>query len=255
MCDFTGTTWAALALSTAGSYASYKGSKQAENAMQAAQSAESIRQKNLRDESNTLFQQSLKGQSLDEQQKRLGDVVAEREAATTGAQQPAQAVDVPVKGGAPTVVADETASRVSAGNAQALQQARLQAALQGYGDLQLGNALQNARFGQKQANLSRFMTDSAATLGTELEAASRRGDQLKNIGGGLQAAGQLVGLYGAMQPKPVPVGTPPGFVGPVGNNVSLGVPAMGPSGSPVMNGSTLGVNKFGQFVSIRPPGY
>lgn len=205
MCDPVTAT--ALALTATGSYAQYRGSQIAQNAMTNAQVAENARQKSLRGEADAAFAQSLGNQSVESQQKKLADAVAERQAVSDASQVAAPVVDVAVKGGTPNVVADETSARVGAGNLKAASEGRLKAAMSGFSDLQLGNALENAKFSQRQANLSRFMTDSAGVLGSELEAASKKGDKAKNLGSALQLAGQLVGMYGAMQPKaPGPIG-------------------------------------------------
>ncbi len=243
MCDPLTAT--ALALTAAGSYAQYRGSKIAQNAMTNAQTAENARQKSLRSEADAAFAQSIGNQSVESQQQKLADAVAERQATADASQVAAPVADVAVKGGTPSVVADETAARVGAGNLKAAAEGRLKAAMSGFSDLQLGNALENAKFSQRQANLSRFMTDSAGVLGTELEAASKKGDKAKNLGSALQLAGQLVGMYGAMSPT----------AAAPSQATSLGVKAIGPSGSAVTNGSTLGVTPFGRFVSMKPPGF
>lgn len=195
-------TWTALALTAAGTAAQAAGARKAQKAMTNAQAIESGRQGKLRQEADSLFNESLSEQGADSQKKRLADQVTERQEVVTAAQSKAPVVDVPVQGGAPTIVADETASRVSQGNVSAGREAALGAALGGYNDLQLGNALLNTRYGQGQANLSRFMRDSSDVLGFEMAAAARKGDKLKSVGQGLQVAGSLVGTAGAMGVNP-----------------------------------------------------
>jgi hypothetical protein len=195
MCDpFTVT---ALALTAAGTYAQYQGQRQAQKAMEGATLAEARRQQRLRDEAQGLFDESLGKQNLESQTERLADQVAERDAAMVGNQESGQVVNIPVQGGAPDIVADETAARVSEGNAAARQEASAKAALAAFGDLQLGNALMNARYGAQQSQLANFMGGSQNVLQTELQAASRRGDKTKLLGDVLVAGGQIAGM-GAM---------------------------------------------------------
>lgn len=195
MCDPLTAT--ALALTAVGTAVQYQGQRQAQKAMSAAQAAESARQAKLRGEAQGLFEESLGKQSAEAQTKRLADAQAEREAATVGNQQSGQVVSVPVQGGTPSIVADETAAQVGAGNIQARDEAMAKAALAAFGDLQLGNALLNARYGAQQGQLANFMQGSAGVLPTEMAAASRKGDKTKMFGDLLVAGGQLAGM-GAM---------------------------------------------------------
>lgn len=200
MCEPT--TWAAIALTAAGSYSQYRGSQIASNAMNNARLAEADRQNKLRAQSDALFQKSLKRSDVPAQDELLGNAMLARQTATTGAQKAAPVANVPVQGGTPKVVADETATRVSQGNTDAARTAALRAALSSYGDLSLNNSIANATALRDQSTIGNFMQGSQGVLGTELEAASHKGDKMKNVGAGLQAVGQLVGMYGAMQPKP-----------------------------------------------------
>ena len=186
----------ALGLTAAGTYAQYQGQRQANKAMTAAAEAESRRQGKLRDEAQGLFNESLGKQNSDSQTQRLADAQSEREAATVGNQTNTQVVNVPVQGGAPNIVADETAARVGEGNIRARDEATAKAALAAFGDLQLGNALMNARYGAQQGQLANFMQGSAGVLPTEMAAASRRGDKTKLLGDILVAGGQVAGMYG-----------------------------------------------------------
>lgn len=195
MCEPT--TIAALVLTAAGTYEQARGQQMANKAMNEAQAAESARQKSLRNEADSLFKQSLGSQTAEEQTKRLADKASERDQAMVGNQSKEQVVNIPVQGGAPTVVADETAARVGQGNLAAQQEASAKAALAAFGDLQLGNALQNAHYGQQQSMLANFMNGSAAVLPTEMQAASQRGQGTKLFGDILTAAGMVTGMAGS----------------------------------------------------------
>ncbi len=189
---------ASLALTAAGTAASAAGARRARKAMDGAREAERIRQKGFQDQSNSLFAESLGQQGADTQKDKIAQAEADRAATTTAAQSAAPVVNVPTQGDTPTVVADETSTRVGIGNAQAAQDAYNRAALASFGDVQLGNALMNARYGQQQGQIGNFMKGSADVLGLEMEAASRRGDKLKGIGSGLTALGSVAGMGAGM---------------------------------------------------------
>jgi len=194
MCDPI--TMTALALTAAGTAAQYQGARQAKKAMNAAAGAESQRQAKLRGEADALFQDSLSKQGSESQVQRLADIVKERQAGVDENASVAPVANIPVINGAPNIVADETAAAVNQGNVRASDEAKAKATLAAFGDLQLGNALANARAGSKQSQLANFMGGSQAVLGSELQAASRRGDKMKMIGDLLSTAGQITGMYG-----------------------------------------------------------
>lgn len=189
---------ASLAMTAAGTAAQAAGARKARKAMDGAREAERIRQKGFQAQSDSLFAESLGQQGADTQKDKIAAAESERAAATTAAQQPAPVVNIQTQGDTPTVVADETSARVGAGNAQAAQDAYNRAALASFGDVQLGNALMNARYGQQQGQVGNFMKGSADVLGIEMEAASRKGDSLKGIGSGLTALGSLAGMGAGM---------------------------------------------------------
>jgi hypothetical protein len=166
--------------------------------MNAAANAERLRQQGFQKEADSLFAESLSRQGADAQKDGISAAEAARIAASTDAQSEAPVVNVPTQGETPTVVADETAARVGAGNIQAAMDARNRAALAAFGDVQLGNALLNTRYGQEQGRIGRNMQGSASVLGLEMDAASRRGDSLKGIGSLLNAGGQLAGMGAGM---------------------------------------------------------
>jgi hypothetical protein len=185
-------------MTAAGTAAQAAGARKARKAMDGAREAERIRQKGFQAQSDALFDESLGQQGSDMQKERIAQAEAERAAATTAAQQPGAVVNVPTQGETPTVVSDETSARVGVGNAQAAQDAYNRAALASFGDVQLGNALMNARYGQQQGQIGNFMKGSSDVLGVEMEAASRRGDSLKGIGSGLTALGSVAGMGAGM---------------------------------------------------------
>jgi hypothetical protein len=166
--------------------------------MAGAREAERIRQKGYQSESDAAFNESMSQQGADLQKQKIAQAEADRTATAQGAQQQAAVVNIPTQGDTPTIVSDETSARVGVGNAQAAQEAANRAALASFGDVQLGNALMNTRYGQQQAQIGRNMQGSANVLGVEMENASRRGDSLKGIGSGLVAGGSLLGMGAGM---------------------------------------------------------
>lgn len=227
-------TIAALAMTAVGTAMQYQGQRKAQKAMEAAAAAESGRQRKLRDEAQGLFQESLGQQEAGTQIKRIADAKAEREAATAGNMQSAPVVNVPTQGATPSIVADETAARVGEGNIRARDEAIAKAALASFGDVQLGNALLNARYGAQQGQLSNFMQGSYGVLPTELSAASKAGDKLKLFGDMLVAGGQIAGMYGMGAGSASAANSSNGIVGRTGLSSlqSKGIPGTASVGSP-----------------------
>jgi vacuolar-type H+-ATPase subunit F/Vma7 len=185
-------------MTAAGTAAQAAGARKAQKAMAGAREAERIRQKGYQSESDAAFNESMSQQGADLQKQKIAQAEADRTATAQGAQQQAAVVNIPTQGDTPTIVSDETSARVGVGNAQAAQEAANRAALASFGDVQLGNALMNTRYGQQQAQIGRNMQGSANVLGVEMENASRRGDSLKGIGSGLVAGGSLLGMGAGM---------------------------------------------------------
>jgi len=198
MCDPVSLAITSLVATGAGTAMQAAGARKSRKAMDAAANAERLRQRGYQQEADALFAESLSKQNAEQQMKGMSDAEATRLATTQSAQQAAPVVGIPTQGETPTVVADETSARVGTGNAQAAQDAATRAAMASFGDLQLGNALMNTRYGQQQGQIGRNMQGSAGVLGIEMDAASRRGDSLKGIGSLLNAGGQIAGLGAGM---------------------------------------------------------
>ena len=198
MCDPVSLAITSLVATGAGTAMQAAGAAKSRRAMEAAANAERQRQQAYQREADSLFAESLSKQGAEQQIKGTAEAEAERAATTQGAQQTAPVVSIPTQGETPTVVADETSARVGTGNAQAAQEAANRAALASFGDVQLGNALMNTRYGQQQGQIGRNMQGSASVLGLEMDAASRRGDSLKGIGSLLNAGGQIAGMGAGM---------------------------------------------------------
>lgn len=198
MCDPVSLAVTSLVATGAGTAAQAMGARKSQKAMSAAAAQERARQQAYQREADSLFAESLSRQGADSQIKNISDAEAKRAAVTQAAQTPATVVNIPTQGETPTVVADETSARVGAGNAQAAMDAANRAALASFGDVQLGNALLNTRYGQQQGQIGRNMQGSASVLGLEMEAAKNRGNTLMGIGSLLNAGGQIAGLGAGM---------------------------------------------------------
>lgn len=198
MCDPVSLAVTSLVATGAGTAVQAAGARKSQKAMSAAANAERLRQQGYQREADSLFAESLSKQGADAQNEGVAAAEAKRTAVTQAAQTPTAVVNIPTQGATPTVVADETSARVGAGNAQAAMDAANRAALSSFGDVQLGNALLNTRYGQQQGHIGRNMQGSASVLQLEMEAAKRKGDNLMGIGSLLNAGGQIAGMGAGM---------------------------------------------------------
>ena len=196
MCD---PVTASIALTVAGTASQAAAANQAKKAMQGAQAAERIRQKGYQDESSAVQAGSEKRMSKANQDKGQAEAEASRSADYAAANAAAQA---PVATEGANLAGDQTANSVIASeNARAGQRALgyagqqggAKAAMQGFTDLQLGNALANARAMEKQRQLGNFMQGSSGVLGLEMDEASQKGAGLRTLGQLLSTAGSIAG--------------------------------------------------------------
>jgi hypothetical protein len=190
----------ALALTAAGSAAQAAGARRAAKAMAGARTAESIRQKGFQDQATQVNDQSLSKSgraSTDADMKAAKDARAADAAAATAE------VRAPIEATGQNLAGDQTGNQVmmTEGDAQAArnlgyagQQGAAKANLLSFNDVTFQNAINNMRSGQQLNTLSNFMRGSSNVLPIELEAASRRGDNLKTLGTVLSTAGSVVGM-------------------------------------------------------------
>ena len=197
MCD---AVTASIVATVAGSAAQAAGQAKARKAMEGAQIAERVRQKGYNDQSQAAFSESLGNADPQAQANAQGKAEGERKAAydtaTAEARAPLEATGKNLAGNqdANRVMSSESAARSAQALGYAGQQGAAKAALQGFGDTQLGNALYNARQMQKQGTIGNFMQGSAAVLPYEVDAASHKGDSLKSLGDLLSMGGAIAGL-------------------------------------------------------------
>lgn len=195
MCDAATASYVAMAMGTA---ASYEGQQQAKSAMSKAQQAENERQKKMRSEADTLFNESLGTEGQDSTIKSEDKAVKDRQAAAAAAQAQGTGIDVgSAYGDKSQVVADESGVRKAAGKASAGMEAAAKAKLAGFGDAAQLNAIKNARMRLGQGIIAGNMAGSAAALAPELDYAGHAGDSMKNLASAAQMVSMLTGMYAA----------------------------------------------------------
>lgn len=195
MCDAATASYVAMAMGTA---ATYEGNQQAKKAMGSAQQAENERQKKMRGEANTLFNESLGTEGQDSTIRSENKAIQDRQDAAAAAQAQGTGIDVgSAYGDKSQVVADESGVRKAAGKASAGMEAAAKARLAGFGDANQLNAIKNARMRLGQGILANNMAGSASALAPEMDFAGHAGDSMKNLGAGLNTVSMLTGLYAA----------------------------------------------------------
>lgn len=193
---------AAMAVTAAGTYAQNEAAKKSQRAISSAREAERIRQNGLQQQSNALFNESLskQGQPAYADQAKAG--IDRRIAAqTANASSGPSLAPIASQGGAPQIVADESAQRIGDASTASAIESRNRAIASGFGDAGIGSALMNMDYGRKQGMIADAMGGSTRALSPEIEAAQLRGSGLGAWGKGLVGLGSMVNMYGAMQPK------------------------------------------------------
>lgn len=189
-----------LSLAAAGSVAQAAGQARAQKAMAGAREAERIRQKGYQSEADAALGNSLSNADKGAQDAKQGQAEGERKAAydeaVAAVRAPIEATGANLAGDTAgnAVVDSEVARKGAAALGYAGQQGGAKANLLSFNDVQLGNALYNARQLQEQARIANNMRGSADVLGIEQESASHKGDNLKTLGSLLSAGGTIVGL-------------------------------------------------------------
>lgn len=197
MCD---PITASIALTAAGSVAQAAGQRRAQKAMDGAREAERIRQKGYQSQSDAALGESLANADKGTQDAQKGKAEGDRNAAYAEAvaatRAPVEATGDNLAGDTAgnTVVNTEMARQGAANLGFAGQQGGAKANLLSFNDVQLGNALYNARQLQEQARIGDAMRGSAGVLDLEMAAASRRGQGLQTLGSLLSAGGTIAGI-------------------------------------------------------------
>lgn len=190
----------ALSLTAAGSAAQAAGARRAAKAMEGARVAESIRQKGFQDEANKVVDESLgkSGKSSTEAGMKAAAEAraAEAAAATAEVRKPIEATGENLAGDTSgnKVMATESDLQAARNLGYAGQQGAAKSNLLSFNDVTFQNAINNIRAGQQLNTVGNFMRGSSGVLPVELEAASRKGDNLKTLGTVLSTAGTVVGM-------------------------------------------------------------
>lgn len=189
-----------LALTAAGTAASAAGQKRAQKAMDGAREAERIRQKGFEDRSVAVSDASIAGAEKANQDQFEAGALAKRkadaEAATAEVRAPIEVAGQNLAGdqSANVLIDTERAAQGSRALNFANQQGGAKAKILSFSDLNFNNAINNARALQDQNLIANAAKGSAALLPGDLEAASRKGQNLRTLGTLLQAAGTITGI-------------------------------------------------------------
>ncbi len=163
----------ALAMTTAGAAAKARGNQIAKGKINAATAEERKRQELLAQESGAEFNRSMRHASPAEQAKALAKANANRFSSMRGAMNMDQVANFKNANGTAENVAAANKVRIGDANSLAINNAKNDALLAAYNDVQLNNNLANARFGENIARIGGFAKGSAGVLGAETNAATR----------------------------------------------------------------------------------
>ncbi len=163
----------ALAMTTAGAAAKARGNQIARGKINAATAEERKRQELLAQESGAEFNRSMRHASPAEQAKMLAKANANRFSSMRGAMNMDQVANFRNANGTAENVAAANRVRIGDANNLAINNAKNDALLAAYDDVQLNNNLANARFGENIARIGGFAKGSAGVLGAETNAATR----------------------------------------------------------------------------------
>jgi hypothetical protein len=163
----------ALAMTAAGAAAKARGNQIAKGKMNAATAAERERQAKLQEEQGAEMSRSMKHASPAEQAKMLAKANAKRFESMRGAMNTDQIANFRNAHGTAENVASANKVRIGDANSLAINNAKNDALIAAYGDLQQGNNLANARFGENMGRIGNFAQGSAGVLNDEITAAGR----------------------------------------------------------------------------------
>lgn len=190
----------ALSLTAAGSAAQAAGARRAAKAMEGARVAESLRQKGFQKEADAIVAESLASSGRGSTEQGMKEAAASRAAAADAA---VAEVRKPVEATGANIAGDQSGNQVLLNESDlqaaknlgfATQQGRAKADMLSFNDITFQNAINNIRAGQKLGVVGNFMRGSSDVLPVELEAASRKGENLKTFGTLLNTAGSIVGM-------------------------------------------------------------
>ena len=177
-------------MTVAGAAAKARGNQIAKGKMGAVNAAEAERQGKLQEESQAEFNRSMKHASPAEQAKMLAQANAKRFESMRGEMNTDQIANFRNANGTAENVAGANKVRIGDANNLAINNAKNNALISAYGDLQQGNNMANARFGENIGRIGGFAQGSAAVLQSEAQAATRP-NGWGDVGDMLAAGGQI----------------------------------------------------------------
>lgn len=206
MCDPLSAIAASVALG--GGIVQQIGQRQAMRAQERAQERERQRQAALSQEQQGAFEGNLARFDRQTQDKQEGEATAAREKKYQAA-----VADRPVgndalagSGSAPEVIQSSIANALAGATRRAQQSASARAALEGYGDHQLANAIGHQRAGSFIDTIGGMRRGSQAVAPLEVQAAANKGAGTRMLGDllvlGSQAVGPIGNAAGWFQPTP-----------------------------------------------------
>lgn len=199
MCEPVSLT--ALGMTMAGAAAKARGNKIAKGRMDSANAAEKERQGKLAEETQAEYNRSLKHASPAEQAKMLAKANANRFDSMRSSMNTDQIANFRTANGTAENVAAANKVRIGDANNLAINNAKNNALMSAYGDLQQGNNMANARFGENIGRIGGFAQGSASVLETEAQAATRP-NGFADIGDALTAGGKIAAMKAGAKEMP-----------------------------------------------------
>lgn len=174
--------------------------KKADDRAGAATTAELQRQKAMKEQGDVIVRRNVQAQGADGTQAAMQMAASNRSGAYDKAAADAYAyapggANSEVGGAGPQAVTDAYKGELGDSQKYLHQQGQAHAAMQSFGDAQLGNALQNAQTGYQLQNLLSNKNGSMEASMAELNAAGHSADGQKMLGQAVGALGSAAGSY------------------------------------------------------------
>lgn len=233
MCTGTEMAWITAALTASSAAAKYAGDKKSQAAMESMRALERDRQERMQKESAALLNESTDTAGAAKAEQDISDAAMKRQeayAAANAVPEPAQATaerQLGVSGQNRVIGGNVASERAKADAYNAVLNSGL-ARLGGFTDRTLANNIANNRFLNQQANIGNFMQGSLGVLPLELEAANRKGDNMRMLGDILGTAGTVTGMMAATGINPFASGADAaskGAAATIANAPTVNVPA------------------------------
>lgn len=213
MCTGTEMGWITAALMASSAAAKYAGDKKSQTAMDTMRQLERDRQEAHQKTANTLLGDTLETSSATTAEQDIADAAGKRQAAYQAAQTPS----APAQDYAASQLGVASGNKVVGGSIASGQRSaenygntvsKAMSRIGGYTDQNLARNIFNNRQLNAQANVGNFMQGSLGVLPVELDAANRKGDNMRTLGQILGAAGQVTGMMAATGVNPFAAAEP-----------------------------------------------